>query len=48
MVESQGYMILVVHEGKAHIIDLSTIHGGSTADFRRLLRRQTNLTIQEY
>lgn len=47
MVESQGYMILVFHEGKAHIIDLSTIQGGSVADFRRLLRRQTNLTIQE-
>ena len=47
MVESQGYMILVFHEGKAHIIDLSTIQGGTAADFRRLLRRQTNLTVQE-
>ena len=24
MIESQGYMILVFHEGKAHIIDMST------------------------
>ena len=47
MVESRGYMILVFHEGKAQIIDLSTIQGGTAADFRRLLRRQTSLTIQE-
>lgn len=47
MVESQGYMILVFHEGKAHIVDLSTIQGGTAADFRKLLRRQTSLTIQE-
>ena len=47
MVESRGYMILVFHEGKAHIIDLSTIQGGTADDFRRLLRRKTSLTIQE-
>lgn len=47
MVESQGYMILVFHEGRAHIIDLSTIQGGTAQDFRRLLRRETSLTIQE-
>lgn len=47
IVESQGYMLLVFHEGNAHIIDLSTIKGGTAADFRRLLRRQTSLTIQE-
>ena len=47
MVESKGYMILVFHEGRAHIIDLSTIQGGTVADFRRLLRKHTNLTIQE-
>lgn len=47
MVESQGYMILVFHEGRAHIIDLATIQGGTAADFRKLLRRQTSLTIQE-
>lgn len=47
MVESQGYMILVFHEGSAHIIDLATIQGGTAADFRKLLRRQTSLTIQE-
>ena len=47
MVESQGYMILVFQEGEAQIIDLSTIQGGTDADFRRLLRRKTNLTIQE-
>ena len=47
MVESRGYMILVFHEGKAQIIDLSTIQGGTAADFRRLLRRQTSLSIQE-
>ena len=47
MVESQGYMMLVFHEGTAHVIDLSTIQGGTAADFRKLLRRQTNLTIQE-
>ena len=48
MVESQGYMILVFHEGKAHIIDLSTIQGGTADDFRRLLRKKTSLTIQTY
>ena len=47
MVESQGYMILVFHEGRAHIIDMSTIQGGTAQDFRRLLRRETSLTIQE-
>ena len=47
MVESQGYMILVFHEGKAHIIDLTTVQGGTAAEFRKLLRRKTNLTIQE-
>ena len=48
MVESQGYMILVFHEGRAHIIDLSTIQGGTADDFRRLLRKKTSLTIQTY
>ena len=47
MVESQGYMMLVFHEGTAHVIDMSTIQGGTAQDFRKLLRRQTNLTIQE-
>ena len=47
MVESQSYMILVFHEGRAHIIDMSTIQGGTAQDFRRLLRRETSLTIQE-
>lgn len=47
MVESQGYMMLVFHEATAHIIDMSTIQGGTAAEFRKLLRRQTNLTIQE-
>ena len=46
MVESQGYMILVFHDGKAHIIDMSTIQGGNDGDFRRLLRKKTSLTIQ--
>lgn len=48
MVESGGYMILVFHDGKAHIIDLSTIQGGTADDYRRLLRKKTNLTIQNY
>ena len=48
MMESQGYMILIFHEGKAHIIDISTIQGGNADDFRRLLRRQTSLTIQKF
>lgn len=47
MVESQGYMMLVFHEGTAHVIDMSTIQGGTVQDFRKLLRRQTSLTIQE-
>jgi len=48
VVESQGYMILVFHEGNAQIIDMSTIQGGTADDFRRLLRRQTSLTIQQF
>ena len=48
MVESQGYMILVFHEGTAHIVDISTIQGGTAEDFRRLLRKKTSLTIQTY
>ena len=48
IVESQGYMILVFHEGTAHIIDISTIQGGTADDFRRLLRKKTSLTIQTY
>ena len=47
MVESQGYMILVFHEGKAHVIDMSTIQGGTADDFRRMLRRKTSLPIQK-
>ena len=47
MVETQEYMMLVFHEGTAHIIDMSTIQGGTAADFRKLLRRKTSLTIQE-
>lgn len=47
MVESCGYMILVFHEGSAHIIDLSTVQGGTADDFRRLLRKKTSLTIQK-
>lgn len=47
MVESKGYMILVFQEGKAHIIPMNTVKGGTAADFRRLLRRQTSLTITE-
>ena len=35
------------HEGRAHIVDMSTIQGGTAQDFRRLLRRETSLTIQE-
>ena len=48
IVESQGYMILLFHDGKAHIIDMSTVQGGTEADFRRLLRKKTSLTIQTY
>lgn len=48
IVESDGYMILVFHEGTAHIIELSTIEGGSADDFRRLLRKKTSLTIQTF
>ena len=47
MVESRGYMILVFHEGKAHIIDMSTIQGGTAQEFRKLLRKKTSLTIQQ-
>lgn len=48
MVESQGYMMLVFHEGTAHIIELATIEGGTAEDFRRLLRKKTSLTIQTF
>lgn len=46
ILETQGYMLLIFFEGQAHIVELSTIQGGTAEDFRRLLRRQTGLTIQ--
>lgn len=47
ILETQGYMILVFFEGQAHIVELATIQGGTADDFRRLLRRETSLSIQE-
>jgi len=47
IVESDGYIFLVFHEGRAQILDISTIQGGTADDFRRLLRRMTSLTIQK-
>ena len=47
MAESGNYMFLVFHEATAHIIDMSTIKGGTAEDFRRLLRKKTSLTIQK-
>lgn len=47
IVESVGYIFLVFHNGTAHILDVNTIQGGTLADFRRMLRRKTGLTILE-
>ncbi len=47
MVESVGYIFLVFQNRQAHILDVTTIKGGTVQDFRRLLRRKTGLTIQE-
>ncbi|MBQ7130570.1 MAG: YcxB family protein [Oscillospiraceae bacterium] len=47
IVESVGYIFLVFHNGTAHILNVNTIQGGALPDFRRLLRRKTNLTIVE-
>ena len=47
MAESGNYLFLVFHEGTAHIIDMSTVKGGTADDFRRLLRKKTSLTIQK-
>jgi len=47
ILETVGYIILVFHNGSAQILDVNTIKGGSLSDFRRLLRRKTELTIQE-
>lgn len=46
MVEMDGYIFLVFHNKQAQIIDLSTVQGGTAEDFRRLLRKKTQLTIQ--
>lgn len=46
MVEMDGYIFLVFHNKQAQIIDLSTVQGGTADDFRRLLRKKTQLTIQ--
>lgn len=48
IVESQGYVFLVFHDGKAHILNMATLQGGTVEEFRRLLRRETNLTIQNF
>ena len=47
MVEMDGYMFLVFHNKQAQIIELSTVQGGTAEDFRRLLRKKTQLTIQK-
>ncbi len=47
MTETDGYLILVFFERRAHIVELSTVQGGTAEEFRRFLRRQTSLTIQE-
>ena len=47
MAEMGSYMFLVFHDGTAHIVDMSTIQGGTPDDFRRLLRKKTSLTIQK-
>ncbi len=48
MAESQGYIFLVFHDGQAHILELSTIQGGTAEEFRRMLRRKTSLTLQQF
>lgn len=45
--EAPGYIFLVFHNGSAQILDVTTIQGGTLAQFRTLLRRKTSLTIQE-
>lgn len=47
MVESDGFIFLVFHEGRAQILDLSTVQGGTADDFRRHLRKMTSLTLQK-
>lgn len=46
MVEADGYIFLVFPEGRAQILDLSTIQGGTADEFRRHLRKMTSLTLQ--
>ena len=46
IVESEGYIFLVFHNGEAQILELAAIKGGTADDLRRLLRKKTSLTIQ--
>lgn len=48
IVESPGYIFLVFYNKQAQILDTSTIKGGTLQEFRKLLRRKTSLTIQNF
>lgn len=46
MIEIENCMVLCFADSQAQIIDMGHIQGGDIADFRRLLRKKTSLTIQ--
>lgn len=46
MIEIENCMVLCFANSQAQIIDMRSIQGGDIRDFRRLLRKKTNLTIQ--
>ena len=46
MIETENCMVLCFADSQAQIIDMRGIQGGSVQDFRRLLRKKTNLTLQ--
>ena len=47
MVETDGYLVLCFHNSQAQVYSLNSIVQGTAADLRRILRRETGLTIQE-
>jgi len=48
IIESPDYIFLVFYNKQAQILDINTIKGGTLQEFRKLLRRKTNLTIQNF
>lgn len=47
LVECGDYLLLCFDNSQAQILNMTTLKGGTPQELRRLLRRKTDLTIQE-